>query len=93
MMTDLVRERGLGIARVAASAGISNLLVFILCWVGTFVPFSSPTHAFIGLFTPAETQSVTALVEGGLWALLFGILVGVVFALVYNALVGMDRRA
>jgi hypothetical protein len=36
--------------------------------------------------------SVTALLEGTLWSLLFGALAGGVFALVYNALAGLDRR-
>lgn len=82
----------ISLVRVAASAGVANAVIFILCWLGTFLPFSSPTHGYIGLYTPAETQSVTALVEGGIWALLFGFIVGAVFALAYNMFAGLARR-
>lgn len=84
--------RTIGVSRLAATGGVSMALIFVLCWIGTFVPFSNPTHAYIGLFTTAETQSVTALVEGGLWSLLFGIVAGAVVALVYNGLFPLDRR-
>jgi hypothetical protein len=89
-MTDAVTRR-LNVLRVAATGGLGNALVFVLCWVGTFIPFSSPTHAFIGLFTPEETQSLNALLEGGLWSLLFGAVAGAVFAWLYNLLAGLDR--
>ena len=75
---------GLGVARVTVSAGFAALLIFVLCWAGTFIPYSSPTHALIGLFTPAPMGSVEALTEGSFWSLLFGALSGAVFALVYN---------
>ena len=84
--------RRLGVIRVGLAAGVSAALVFILCWLGTFVPFGSPTHAYVSLFTPAEMQSIQALGEGTLWSLLFGAFVGAVFAIVYNAFGGLDRR-
>jgi hypothetical protein len=92
MTTEQHAHHELGVARLAASAGISTTLVFILCWLGTFVPFSSPTHAFIGLFTPAEVRSVAALAEGSLWSLLFGMLSGALFAVIYNQFAMLDRR-
>jgi hypothetical protein len=82
----------LGVVRLGLTGGLTAGLIFILCWIGTRVPISSPTHAYIGLFTPADMTSVTALLEGTLWSLLFGALAGGVFALVYNALAGLDRR-
>jgi hypothetical protein len=82
----------LSVPRLIASAGITAALVFVLCWLGTFVPYSSPTHAYIGLFTLADTSSVQALVEGTIWSLLFGALSGAVFALVYNTTRAMGRR-
>lgn len=84
-------RRRLGLFRLASAAGVTSAIVFALCWVGTFIPFSSPTHAFIALFSPAEMSSVRALVEGTGWALLFGALVGAVFAAVYNLFGGLER--
>jgi hypothetical protein len=66
--------------------------VFVLCWLGTFIPFSSPTHAYIGLFTPAEMNSVVALCQGAAWSFLFGGLSGAVFAWIYNLLDGLEHR-
>ena len=86
-------SRGIGVARLAAAAGITAAGVFVLCWIGTFVPFSSPTHAYISLFTVADAQSVTALIEGSVWSFLFGVLIGAVFALAYNKMRALERRA
>lgn len=86
-----VRVRRVGVTRLAASGGIAAALVFILCWVGTFVPFGSPTHAYIRLFTLAEMSTVDALIEGTLWSLLFGLLAAGVLGIVYNLLAGLER--
>lgn len=91
MATQSVAHR-LGILRLALTGAISAALVFVFCWLGTLVPFSSPTHAYIGLFTPAEMSSGGALAQGTLWSFLFGGICGAVIALVYNALAGLDRR-
>jgi hypothetical protein len=84
--------RYLGVLRLAATTSAAAAVIFVLCWIGTFVSFASPTHAYIGLFTEAETQSVQALVEGGLWSLLFGVLSGALIAGLYNLFGGLDRR-
>jgi hypothetical protein len=81
-----------GVLRLAATTAVAAALVFVLCWIGTFLSFASPTHAYIGLFTPAETQSIQALVEGGIWSLLFGLLTGGIVASLYNLFAGLDRR-
>lgn len=75
------------VVATAATAGV----VFVLCWLGTFVPFSSPTHADISLFTNADVGSGKALAEGTCWSLLFGALVGGVFAVTYNATASLFR--
>lgn len=93
LTTNEQRSTGrIGVLRLAATAGVAAAVIFTLCWLGTFIAFSSPTHAYIGLFTDAETQSVRALVEGGVWSLLFGILSGTVIAALYNLFAGLDRR-
>jgi hypothetical protein len=84
--------RHIGVLRLAATAGAAAAVIFVLCWLGTFITFSSPTHAYIGLFTDAETQSIQALVEGGVWSLLFGLLSGGLVAALYNQFGGLDRR-
>lgn len=81
----LERRHNLNVVRLLIAGGITAVAVFVLCWIGTFLPFSSPSHAYIGLFTTAEVNSVRALAEGSVWSLLFGALTVGLFALVYNA--------
>jgi hypothetical protein len=82
----------LSVGRLAVATGITAAVVFVLCWLGTFVPFSSPTHGYITLFTNAGISSGLALAEGACWSLLFGLLVGAVFALIYNATASFTRK-
>jgi len=82
----------LSVTRLAITGGVTGALIFVLCWIGAFIPFASPTHAYIGLFTPADMKSTAALAEGSLWSLLFGGLSGALFALVYNLFGGLERR-
>ena len=84
-------SRTVGVIRLLVTGAVTTVVAFVLCWLGTFVPFSSPTHAYITLFTTAPVNSVAALTEGGLWSLLFGGLVGALFAVVYNATASLDR--
>ena len=80
------------IIRLSVAAGVSAAVIFVLCWIGTFVPVSSPTHAYIGLFTNADYSSATALLQGVCWSFAFGLIVGAVFALIYNATAPVGRR-
>lgn len=82
----------MSVARLSVATGVSAAAIFVLCWIGTFVPFSSPTHAYIGLFTNADYSSATALFQGTCWSLLFGLIVGAVFSLIYNATAPLGRR-
>ncbi len=81
----------IGVLRLAATLGVGSALIFVLCWLGTFISFGSPTHAYIGLFTLADTQSIQALAEGTIFSLLFGLLSGGVVAGLYNLFAGLDR--
>ena len=85
------RPHRIGLIRLAATLGVGAALIFGLCWFGTFIPLSSPTHAYITLFTSAQPNSGAALLEGGAWSLLFGALTGAVLAALYNLFVGLDR--
>lgn len=84
--------RTLSIARLLVAGGVTGGLFFVLCWAGQFLPFGSPTHAYIDLFTNAEMTSSRALVEGGFWALLFGALIAALFGFVYSVTAGLGRR-
>ena len=90
--TDAVERRSLGVSRLAIAAAATTVVAFVFCWIGTFVPLSSPTHAYSALFTNAPVNSLQALAEGALWSLLFGALVGVLFGVAYNATAGLGRR-
>ena len=82
------RRHRLGVRRLVVATGLTAAAVFALCWIGLFVPFSGTTHAYVDLFTNADPKSSMALAEGALWSLLFGALVGGLFALIYNATSG-----
>ena len=86
MASTIARVDRLDVVRCALTGALVAALLFVLCWIGTFIPFASPTHAYIGLFTPAPMSSVQALLEGSCWSLAFGALIGVLVALVYNGL-------
>jgi hypothetical protein len=92
MATQAIERHRIGVLRLALTGAITATFVFVLCWLGTFIPFSSPTHAYIGLFTPAEMGSGVALVQGICWSFLFGGLSGAVLAAVYNALAPLERN-
>jgi hypothetical protein len=88
----LIRSPSIGVKRAIVSGGFTAAIVFLLCWLGTFAPISSPTHAYISLFTAAEARSFRALCDGMLWSLVFGGLVGGIFALIYDATGRLGRR-
>jgi len=79
------------VRRAGTATGLGFAILMVLCWLGAFIPFSSPTHAYISLFTPAAIHSVRALVEGTFWALLFGLVAGAVLATAYNLLARLER--
>ena len=86
------RAQLVSVKRLIIAGGATAAVAFILCWIGTFIPFASLTPAYIGLFTLAEPRSFAALSEGALWSLLFGALVGGLFGLIYNAAAPLGRR-
>lgn len=91
-LADVPEAHRVSVIRLSVATGVSAAVIMVLCWIGTFVPFSSPTHAYIGLFTNAEYSSATALFQGVCWSFAFGLIVGAVFALIYNATAPLGRR-
>jgi len=83
-------RRKIGVLRLALTGAITAGAFFALCWIGLFIPFGSPTHAYLGLFTNAEMTSTTALFQGLCWSVIFGGLLGGLTAFVYNALSVLD---
>ena len=81
----------IGIFHLAATGGLAAVVIFEVCWVGTYLSFASPTHAYIGLFTKPNVQPEVALLQGSLWSLLFGGLSGALIAAIYNMLAGLRR--
>lgn len=86
------KGRRISVTRLALTGSVTAALVFVVCWLGTFIPFFSPTHAYISLFTAAETSTPEALIEGSLWSLLFGGFSAALFAIVYNLFGGLESR-
>lgn len=93
MATNKVSIHSIAILRLTLTGAIAAAILFVLRWVGAFVPFLSPTHAYISLFTPADVKSVGALVEGAICSFLFGALSAAVVGLVYNLLVGFEPES
>jgi hypothetical protein len=92
MASSIANADRLDVIRCALTGALVALFLFIACWIGTFIPFSSPTHAYIGLFTPAPMSSAEALLAGSCWSLAFGAVIGAFVALVYNGLGRMLGR-
>lgn len=92
VLTHLPEAHRVSVVRLSVATGASAAVILVLCWIGTFVPISSPTHAYIGLFTNAGYNSATALFQGVCWSFAFGLIVGAVFALMYNATALLGRR-
>ena len=91
-LIEMKLSRRLGAVRMLAAGGLTAGAIFVLCGLGIFIPFASPTHDYISLFTTADVSSGTALAEGICWSLLFGAIVGALFALIYNATATLDRH-
>jgi|GEM_PF-2068930 len=58
---------------------------FVSCWLLAFAPVNA-THAFIALFTIADSTSAAALVQGLGWSLVFGAWLGFLTAAVHSLL-------
>jgi hypothetical protein len=91
-MVGIGERHTVSVTRLLVTGAVTAAAIFVLCWIGTLIPYSSPTHAYIGLFTNADVSSGRALVEGAVWSLLFGGLSAALFAVTYNAAARVARR-
>ena len=76
----------------AFTGALSATIFFFLCWVGAFLPFGPATHMYIQLFTSADVNSGSALLQGLCWSLVFGLVGGAVIALSYKLVALTDDR-
>jgi len=83
--------RRIGVVRLAVTGGLASFVFYVLCWIGAQLPVGYVTHLVLRLFTSAEINSVTALVQGAVWSAAFGLIAGALIALFYNALAVLDR--
>lgn len=81
----------LSIVRFAGAVAITLVALFAICWVAALLPFTTATHAYIGLFSSAAPTSGVALVEGLCWSAVFGLIAGAIGAFAYNLLGGSNR--
>lgn len=84
--------RRIGVIRFTAAAAFTAALVFVVCWLGTYLPFPNLSHAYIALFTSAPVGSALALWAGLCWSLLFGGFAAAAFAVIYNGAAGLERE-
>ena len=86
------RTTRLDLMRSTLTGAVVAALLFAICWIGVFMPAVRVTHMYLQLFTAADLRSGTALAEGLCWSLIGGGAIGLLIALVYNALGAITRR-
>lgn len=87
------RSHNLGVLRFALTGALAASIFYLLCWIGAQIPnFGPATHMYLNLFTNADFASTTALIQGVCWSIAFGLIMGVLIAVIYNALAFLDRR-
>lgn len=67
------------------------VILFILCFVAVLLfPTASLAHNWLGLFSTAPMGSVTQLVEGVIWNVVFAWVAAFIFGVVYNRVAPTD---
>lgn len=93
MSNDVIAVRRIGAVRLAVTGSIVAASFYLLCWLGALVlPVGPASHMYLQLFTSADLSSAMALVQGLLWSVVFGLLVGALFAFVYNLLSALEPK-
>jgi hypothetical protein len=91
MATNRSIER-IGVLRLALTGAIASAVFFVFCWVGAQVPVGTLSHMYVQLFTKADMNSTTALIEGFGWSVGFGLIGGALIAVAYNLLGSLERK-
>jgi hypothetical protein len=84
------RSAPLNLAAFGFAASTALVVLFVLCWiVAAIIPgLAGASHGWIALFTTAPVGSVRALIEGGMWSIVFGWIIAVVMVPIYNRIAG-----
>lgn len=78
-------------ARLGATGALFMGVFYILCWAGAALGIVPVSHMYLQLFSKAAMGSAGMAVEGTLWSVVFGLLAGILIAVLYNALGRLDR--
>lgn len=81
----------LSISRCAVTLGLTLGIAFALCWAAAAAGFLPGAHMFISLFTAQPVESTGALGFGLVSSLGAGLVVGAIWALIYNAFAFLQR--
>jgi hypothetical protein len=74
----------LSVTRSTIAGALTLGIVFAACWIGAFIKVLPVSHMFLQLFTTEPMTSAAALAEGMLWSVVFGGLIGLLFAALYR---------
>ena len=72
--------------RIALAGALTLGIVYVFCWIGAVIGVPPVSHMFVALFTIHPITSIAALFEGTCWALGFGAIIALVYALLYRLL-------
>lgn len=81
----------LSLSQCAITSGLTLGLVFALCWAAAAAGYLPGAHMFISLFTAQPVDSTSALGVGLMFSLGSGLVIGAIWALVYNAFAFLQR--
>lgn len=82
----------LSVVRAALTGSIALGVLYGLCWLVALIAGGATGHMYLELFTSFGTNPLMALLEGLVWSWVLGSLAGSLIALIYNALVALERR-
>ena len=80
------------VIQAALTGAVASTLFFLLCWISALLPLGPATHMYIRLFTDAGVNSVTALLQGVAWSVIFGLIAGALLVLSARLVASLDRR-
>jgi amino acid transporter len=92
MATEITHEpqNDISLLRATIAGGLALGVVYVSCWVGIFVNIPV-SHMLIQIFSTQPIASTAALLEGTIWAVVFGALISLLAAIIYNV-VPLGRR-
>ena len=85
-------QRKLSVVRAALTGSIALGVLYLLCWLVALVAGAAAGRMHLELFTSFGANPFMVLLEGLIWSWVLGSLTGSLIALIYNALVGLERR-